>query len=345
MAQALTAFAESQKVQCPAAWEEPSLQRCPDVEKYTDHGSRGAMAQGRAPNAASKTVFYLAYGSNLAARVFQGRRNIHPLSTVNVVVPKLRLTFDLPGIPYTEPCFANSAPRPRHHCPGEEPFSAVDKSREANKSPPRYHKDRWHKGMVGVAYELTRSDYAHVLATEGGGVAYQDVVVDCYPLRAGTHMVPNVPDTQSFKAHTLLAPTRSSPEHGGRLVRPDPGYAQPSARYLKLLEDGAIENGLPLEYREYLTQIRPYQITSQRQHMGQMLYKVIWGPILMALFGLFNMFDDEHGRAPAWLVRLASAIFATVWVSYDKVFKKMFGDGERTENDEPGLAERLVMVK
>ena len=55
-----------------------------------------------------KTVLYLAYGSNLSAETFKGNRGIRPLSAVNVHVPSLNLTFDLAGIPYIEPCFANT---------------------------------------------------------------------------------------------------------------------------------------------------------------------------------------------------------------------------------------------
>jgi hypothetical protein len=55
-----------------------------------------------------KTVLYLAYGSNLSAEVFRGRRGIEPISQVNVYAPELRLTFDLAGIPYLEPCFAGT---------------------------------------------------------------------------------------------------------------------------------------------------------------------------------------------------------------------------------------------
>ncbi|KAL8636113.1 MAG: hypothetical protein Q9228_006458, partial [Teloschistes exilis] len=44
-----------------------------------------------------KTYLYLAYGSNLAASTFQGARGIRPLAALNVVVPELVLTFDLPG--------------------------------------------------------------------------------------------------------------------------------------------------------------------------------------------------------------------------------------------------------
>jgi len=70
-----------------------------------------------------------------------------------VLAPSLKLTFDLPGISYLEPCFANTRYR---------------KQSKTND----YHKDRWHKGLVGVVYEVIKVDYATIIATEGGSSGY-----------------------------------------------------------------------------------------------------------------------------------------------------------------------------
>ncbi|KAI7198557.1 hypothetical protein KC316_g11445 [Hortaea werneckii] len=68
-----------------------------------------------------ESVLYLAYGSNLSNETFRGNRGIKPLSQINVQVPSLRLTFDLPGIPYAEPCFANSGSRDPDNDPTKPP--------------------------------------------------------------------------------------------------------------------------------------------------------------------------------------------------------------------------------
>ncbi|RAL66850.1 hypothetical protein DID88_007633 [Monilinia fructigena] len=57
------------------------------------------------PASKPKSVLYLAYGSNLSAETFKGKRGIKPLSAVNVHVPEIDLTFDLAGIPYAEPFY------------------------------------------------------------------------------------------------------------------------------------------------------------------------------------------------------------------------------------------------
>jgi len=263
-----------------------------------------------------KTVLYLAYGSNLCDETFRGVRGIQPLSQTNVLVPSLRLTFDLPGIPYKEPCFANTALRPPPPAPPAPPSQhATD-----------YHKDRWHKGLVGVVYEVTLPDYAHIIATEGGGSAYTDILVDCHVLAKG-EAVPCVPSGRPFRAHTLFAPLE------GRAHRPDPAYAQPSARYLKLISDGAAERELPAEYRAYLRGIRPYTITRTAQMVGAALFLAIWLPVVMLVFAMAKYLQDERGRAPGWFAEFSARVFGGMWMCYDGVFRGVFGEGERTVGD------------
>lgn len=277
------------------------------------------------PEQLKTTILYLAYASNLSAETFLEKRQIKPLSQINVVVPELAVSFNLPGIAYSEPCFGNVRYRRddvRQSLKFAEERSFLD-------GPPEYHKDRWKKGLVGVVYEVTQRDFAHIIATEGGGASYQDVLVDCYTLSENPdEEVPADPTSVSFKAHTLFSP--------GLAVRPHPSYAQPSARYLKLITDGAREHSLPYEYQNFLSDIRPYQITTVKQQLGRFIFLSFWTPIIVFLFTSGKMFVDEHGMFPLWLAKLSAAIFAACWTSYDIFFKPMFGDGERTIYKEEG---------
>ncbi|KUJ22656.1 uncharacterized protein LY89DRAFT_574809 [Mollisia scopiformis] len=276
----------------------------------------------RLASTSEKTILYLAYGSNLSAETFKGARGIKPISSVNVHVPSLDLTFDLAGIPYIEPCFANTRWRDQNAPPSDDD----------------YHKDRWHKGLIGVVYEVTPEDYRIIIATEGGGASYQDVVVPCYAIPPGTSEVDPLPSGSPFKAHTLLQPTDDESNRirtrAGRIHRPDPSYAQASARYLKLITDGAEEHSLPEEYLHYLHNIRPYTITTRRQHLGQAFIVGFWSPLILALFGLGKLFADDEGKIPAWLASIMGTVFTIMWMSYDKLLKPAFGDGERTMGDD-----------
>ena len=307
----------------------PSLQRkIQSLRETPYHLSNGIPLELENGPDRPDTILYLAYGSNLSAETFQGRRGIRPLSQVNVVVPELVMTFDLAGLPYIEPCFANT--KYRH---ASTPTSISEKSHLLPKRTPNYHKNRWKKGLVGVVYEVTEEDYAHIIATEGGGAAYQDVLVDCYTLPPDEDTVPEFPTSQPFTAHTLYSPSLppgETPEKGGRFSRPHSNYAQASARYLKLITDGADEHALPGEYKDYLHQIRPYTITTQKQRLGAWIFSIVWLPLISAIFGLNSIFGDENGQAPAWLVAISGAMFRGMWTGYDRFFFKLFGDGERT---------------
>lgn len=290
-------------------------------------------------HARSETVLYLAYGSNLSIEKFRGDRGIKPLSQINVQVPSLRLTFDLPGVPYTEPCFANSAKRDPENDPAgdkDTPWASDVKARGG------YRKDEWHKGMIGVVYEVTAKDYAHIIATEGGGSTYEDILVDCHPFVSSDIHAPveQYPSTSPFKAHTLFAPAlppgEQPPKDGGRVTRPRPSYAQASARYLKLITDGAAELGLPDEYQQYLLSLRPYRITTYRQRMGQIAFAATWVPLVLLVFALGRMFQDKNGKVPSWVAKITAGIFKAIWTSYDNVFEPAFGDGERTIGDDAG---------
>jgi len=349
------------------------------------------------PSQQPATLLYLAYGSNLAAETFLGRRGIRPLSQVNVSAPSLRLVFDLPGFPYAEPCFANTAmrkipgPPPKLPPPGVPDIPDVPDLPD----PPHPHwpthsgsyTSDWDKGLIGVAYEVTPEDYAKILATEGGGASYREILVPCFalppsvtvpekppmpelpkPFIARTLYAPRIPDVPDKKPdtdernnnddnHSRGDGDRDDGDDGDTckpptwfrklllpVRRPDPEYAQPSARYLQLIIDGAREHDLPGDYQEYLSSLQPYTLTTRRQRIGRVLFGLFWVPAFLTLFLFTQMAARRKGSAPTWLVGIMSVMFNLVWMSYDAVAKPLFGDGERTMDESDG-DEQKVRVK
>lgn len=339
-------------------------------EKITEQQEGGiSVSETAKPD---ESVLYLAYGSNMASKTFLGVRGIKPISQIRVLIPELQLTFDLPGMPYVEPCFA--ATKPRDPSPIDQDIISLDDDDEiestgaeilSEKAPlletreiksAGQHNHQWDKPLVGVVYEVTLADYAKIIASEGGGRGYVDVVIDCYPFAEDykpTDPVPNSPKTEPFKAHTLLAPgvddalmksssitrcTQHTPSvwwDVGLPVRPIPGYAQPTARYLNLLVSGAAEHDLPVSYQEYLSHSRTYRITTTRQKIGKALFLLLWGPFALAILRLSKSCAGPDGRNPPWLAAFANFVFVAKWKSYDCFFKLVFGDGERTMDDPP----------
>lgn len=302
--------------------------------------------KSKAAKDAVKTVLYLAYGSNLCAETFRGVRGIRPLAQTAVLVPELRLMFDIPGMPYIEPCFSSS-----RYCERENDESDPGKVSH-------YHHG-WNKPIIGVVYEVTISDYVQILATEGGGQAYQDVVVDCCPFPEGYTSDQPIPDVSElketvFKAHCLLSfetAHQIAEQHHEKLhkknklkyceiKRPEPWYAQPSERYKALLTRGAAEHDLPLEYQEFLTSLTPYQITTERQRIGRLFICFVFLPLWIGLMVIGRMFANKGtGRFPWWVAIGRIVVGKVTWVTYDWVFKPLFGDGERTMETEGEPAE------
>ncbi|KAJ5648510.1 hypothetical protein N7490_004882 [Penicillium lividum] len=361
------------------------LSRDQDVQLPEKIAVQEDSGEGLPEAYSEETVLYLAYGSNLAAKTFLGMRGIKPISKISVLVPDLRLTFDLPGLPYAEPCFAGTHFRDVDVASDPDSESEVDipddenllteseflsekasllaRTRETRGAV--FHERKWHKPLVGVVYEVTLMDYAKIIATEGGGRGYRDVVVDCYPFSEdykSTDPVPDHPTTQCFKTHTLLSPAAdderkriyasksiepytacsSCPASSifGNIephMRPDPEYAQPSARYLGLLITGSEEHDLPVSYREYLSSIHSYHITTFRQKIGKVGFLAFWGPPILLTLQLSKVFAGPDGRIPPWLAGVANLLFSRMWKSYDYAFKSLFGDGERTIEDTPSL--------
>jgi hypothetical protein len=49
-----------------------------------------------------------------------------------------------------------------------------------------------------------------------------------------------------------------------------------------------------------------------------------------------RVFADAKGRSPAWMMGFSTVVMNLVWVSYDALGKRAFGDGERTMEEGEG---------
>jgi hypothetical protein len=237
------------------------------------------------------TRLYLAYGSNLCSSVFQGNRGIVPVSAVNVVVPELRLCWNLEGIPYAEPCYANAERR-----------SGQGKS--------------IHGALVGVVYEICAADFAHILRTEGQG--YAETQVECRPLQPGSRTVTACPGVPSIRACAVLA--------SGAGRRPARNM-QPSRRYVDLLVTGAREHCLPSQYIKLLEAVATYEASTPRQRIGKAIFSFLWFAPVVVVILLERRMADHEGRIPHWVKVMVGRCFAGMWWTHDRWFKPVFGDG------------------
>lgn len=102
-------------------------------------------------------VWYFGYGSNMKLSVMKSR-GIAFLDAQAVSVPGYMLTFDVFGLPYSEPSMASVAPHEIRSNVGQSTL----------KEPPPVH---------GIAYLLSYPDFRRVVGSEGGGVAYREIRV------------------------------------------------------------------------------------------------------------------------------------------------------------------------
>lgn len=100
-----------------------------------------------------ENLWYLAYGSNLSSSKFVKDRGIIPLDAAVVSVPGFTLAMDSAGVPYQEPSFANIRPIDHNSFPKQ-------------------------KSALGTAYLVTPEQYFHIIASEGGGIAYREIQVE-----------------------------------------------------------------------------------------------------------------------------------------------------------------------
>ena len=127
-------------------------------------------------------------------------RGLTPKACTTMVVPSYTLTFDVFGMPYTEPAMASIAKVSGLAC--EEADSDSSK-------PPAVH---------GVAYLLPSADYSRLIAAEGAGTAYEEIEIEGFVLQeAGEKGSKN---RRTIRARTLTAKYPFRPN------------ASPSTRYL-----------------------------------------------------------------------------------------------------------------
>lgn len=136
--------------------------------------------------AADGPLWYLGYGSNMRSSSMADRK-VTPLATKVVTVPTHYVSFDIFGIPYSEPCYASIDQFPDG---GSGRLHLVHNGNPGVNVPP----------VCGIAHQLTASDFHRLLVTEGSGVVYDVVEVQAYELddRGGAR-------SEYFTAYTLKA--------------------------------------------------------------------------------------------------------------------------------------------
>ncbi|KAK4182317.1 hypothetical protein QBC35DRAFT_510212 [Podospora australis] len=256
------------------------------------------MASLDEPSQNGKPAWYFGYGSNMVTSVMRSR-GTELLEVKAVCVPGYILTFDVFGLPYAEPAMASIA---KYRTPSVSggPDSEITKLG----IPPDVH---------GVAYLLSRADIQKLIASEGGGVAYREITISGIPLEGMD---------ESISMITLIAKYPRRPN------------AAPSLRYLTLLRQGAEENKLPHQYRDYLESIPHFapggSNTSWRKRWGAKSFLWVGMRIVRALARRVRQATNASvdGQCPEWYSTLIYYVYTSMWWWHDRVHSKVFGRGD-----------------
>lgn len=162
-----------------------------------------------------KTYPYLAIGSNMLSSTMENLRGITDYEATPAVLCDYRLAFNVLGSPLLEPAAAAACP-----CSGSK--------------------------LHGVLYYLTEKDFARVGSTEGIPWTYHWKSCRVYPYKgnggdAGRQAVAR---DEAVDAFVLVATCPSWKDH-----------IPPSSSYLGILQKGAKEFHLDLDYQHFLGQV------------------------------------------------------------------------------------------
>lgn len=157
----------------------------------------GSM-EGSPTQPPADTVWYFAFGSNLMSSVISNR-GIKPIAELNMHIPTHALTFDVFGVPYSEPAMASIA----------KLTELEGKNSENN--------DIKIPAVHGVAYLLTQEEYVRLIISEGAGIAYREIQVEASPLNS---QVDDEVDKGIILVRTLVAryPFRPNPAPSKRYL-------------------------------------------------------------------------------------------------------------------------------
>ncbi|GAA5884774.1 hypothetical protein JCM6882_005388 [Rhodosporidiobolus microsporus] len=217
-----------------------------------------------------------------------------PVSSSAVYIPNAWLTFDVPGVPFLEPVYANALVRGVND---QDAFAGEEKEKDGGSREERYSRWVWGRAcpgmqfegelppsLEGIVYELTDEDYQAVVSSAAAAFPSSSaslVLVHCTKFANGDPAAP----TGEVIAELLVA-------------KPPPSSdaLQPSQNQLRLVIAGALLSALSRPYIAYLSLLRPFiQTSSPSKALAVKLFRLL----LLPSFILFHLPSKLLGL-PAW---------------------------------------------
>ncbi|GAA5985840.1 hypothetical protein JCM5350_006911 [Sporobolomyces pararoseus] len=237
---------------------------------------------------APETRSLIIYGPHLfPTKLAKLLKGLAPIASSTVVVPKAFLSFDIKGIPFLEPCYANCIVQ-NFNDRGARETDATEKSLSEQKGDEResesYKRWIWSKCSTGADYE---GSLPHPLE----GMMYELVTPEFdILLKRLLQASPSAPHSLTSVEYVPFVngdsdkPTSTSKENRAEIVVFDsssPGqHLQPTQQHLALILRGAFFTGpLTRTYLSHLFLLRPYDpSTSLSKRLMRRLVQLILLP-------------------------------------------------------------------
>jgi len=202
----------------------------------------------------NQPIHYFGLGSNMSRKKIENRglngTSIEILNMEAAVVPNYRLAFNMRGFPPLEPGMGSLEP------------VETDSTRILS-----YKDAECHGALVKISPE----NYEKLMKSEGVGnengadQGYDEIIVEAYPYGSNT----NDDGDREKKREPILAVALRARPH--LRLNFDPC---PSARYMKILKEGASELKLTPSYQEFLARIPVQQMSTWQKE--QAIYSIMF---------------------------------------------------------------------
>ncbi|KAJ2477228.1 hypothetical protein IWW56_004464 [Coemansia sp. RSA 2131] len=251
----------------------------------------------------------------MSTKVLSGRRNVHPVQALPVIVPGYELTFDMAGVPYWEPGFGAIQPIDKGIIDTMQ-VRADDKV-VAEDSPLLPVIERGTTSTSGnrvgsplhcVAFQITQHELEHIVNTEGGSgnpdFGYKLVSIPC----------------ETYGGQPLVGMTLINSEIIATGLHPSP-------RYLGILLEGADEHGLELEYVARLNSITPFVAQTLGQKVAKYLTLVMFLPVFLPVVACAVAALVFNVKTPRVMAVYNEWVVRGLWGVHACVFAPVFGRG------------------
>ncbi|GAA5872265.1 hypothetical protein JCM8547_004797 [Rhodosporidiobolus lusitaniae] len=274
------------------------------------------------------------YGAHLfPAKLASLLDGAHPISSSTARIRDAWLTFDLPGVPFLEPVYANALVKGVND-EGEWYSGFGEKNEQQDeRETEAYKRFVWERScpgvpfegalppnLEGIVYELSQADYNLVLSRAQASFPSSPlnpaalVPVRCIKFKDGDDSKPSGEVT----ADLLVAMPKSRP-----------AGLQPTQQYLGLVVRGAFLSALSLPYLNYLTLLRPYVPSTPEKRLTRSLFRLL----LVPSFLIFHLPSKALGPWWAKLGAILTGGGTGKLRLLERLVRGWSGSGFRNEDD------------